>query len=131
MVFVLLACSDICGKKVNVTLPFENPPKSLEELYRVVEQVFRGEEKEMKQSTEGGNYDSRPSEPFTCRRIQRYDDDKRAWVEITNEKQLCACDQLYVFRKNATKADISQERELPEPRNTAHFYPCDTKSGAA
>lgn len=106
-------------------MPFERPPESLDELYRVVEQLFRGEETDIKRTVDGGEYRTRPSEPFTCRRIQRFDDETRTWVEVTSEKQLAPYDQLYVFRKNATRADISTERELPEPRSSIHFPQTD------
>lgn len=114
MAFSLLACTDILGEKVNVELPFNAPPATVDELYRTLERVFRGEEHDMKESR--GEKSTRSSEPFTVSRLQRYEEEAQMWVELSDARQLQVQDQLYVFRKNATKADISTHREIPLPR---------------
>ncbi|KPA85378.1 hypothetical protein ABB37_01694 [Leptomonas pyrrhocoris] len=119
MSFTLVACSDIRAQKVNLELPFERPPPSVEVLRDVLESVFRREEEVIKRDM--GYTDVRPCEPFTINRLQRYDDDTQSWSEITSIDMLQTYDQLYVFRKNSTKADISTQRELPAPRPSAFF----------
>ncbi|ORC89794.1 calmodulin-like protein containing EF hand [Trypanosoma theileri] len=122
MVFPVLACTDIRGVKINVELPFDEPPASLHDLHKTLEDVFRGEENAIRhQDTTIQNGKTRPSEPFTLSRVQRYEDDKQTWSELKDVRQLRAYDQLYVFRKNATKADISVQREIPAPRNSLYF----------
>ncbi|EKF38485.1 hypothetical protein MOQ_001305 [Trypanosoma cruzi marinkellei] len=119
MSFYLLACTDIRGEKVNVELPFREPPPVLAELYRTLEYVFRGEENDF--ITKQVEKSTRPSEPFTVSRVQRYEADTQAWVELTDVRQLRVHDQLYVFRKHATKADISTRRDIPAPRSSLYF----------
>ncbi|KPI88856.1 hypothetical protein ABL78_2050 [Leptomonas seymouri] len=119
MSFTIVACSDIRGQKVNIELPFERPLPSIEALRRVLETVFRHEEEAIKHDM--GYTDVRPCEPFTINRLQRYDDDTQSWSEVTSTDMLQMYDQLYVFRKNSTKADISTQRELPAPRPSAFF----------
>lgn len=119
MSFTIVACSDIRAQKVNIELPFERPPASVEVLRGVLESVFRQEEAAIKQAM--GYTDVRPCEPFTINRLQRYDDDTQSWSEITSIDMLQSYDQLYVFRKNSTKADISTQRELPAPRPSEYF----------
>jgi hypothetical protein len=119
MSFTIVACSDIRAQKVNIELPFECPPPSVEVLRNVLESVFRQEEEAIKRDM--GYTDVRPCEPFTINRLQRYDDDTQSWSEITSIDMLQTYDQLYVFRKNSTKADISTQRELPAPRPSEFF----------
>ena len=130
MSFTLVACSDIRAQKVNLELPFERPPPSVEVLRRVLESVFRQEEEAIKRDM--GYTDVRPCEPFTINRLQRYDDDTQSWSEVTTIDALQTYDQLYVFRKNSTKADISAQRELPAPRPSEFFVdPSATVAAAA
>ncbi|EPY40129.1 calmodulin-like protein containing EF hand [Angomonas deanei] len=121
MSFILLACSDIRAQKVNLEFPFASPPPSIQALRSVFEQVFRKEEEAIKEGL--GVSDLRPCEPFTINKLQKYDDDSQTWTEITAVDQLQSYDQLYIFRKNSTKADISPQRELPPPRRSTHFSP--------
>lgn len=121
MSFIILACSDIRGQKVNLEFPFDAPPQTLEALRSVLEHTFRLEEDAIKQSM--GVTDVRACEPFTISRLQRYEDDTQSWSELTQPQQLQTYDQLYVFRKNSTKADISAQRELPAPRRSVFFTP--------
>ncbi|KAG5500450.1 hypothetical protein JKF63_03543 [Porcisia hertigi] len=120
MSFILMACTDIRAQKINIELPFERPPASLEVLRTVLERIFRQEEKAIKCSL--GYIDMRACEPFTVNRLQRYDDDSQSWVDLTSIDLLQTYDQLYVFRKNSTKADISTQRELPPPRASEFFF---------
>ncbi|CAC9503157.1 hypothetical protein CGC20_13440 [Leishmania donovani] len=120
MSFTLMACTDIRGQKVNVELPFEQPPSSMEALRSTLEHLFRREEEAIKYSM--GYTDMRACEPFTINRLQRYDDDSQSWADVTSIDVLQTYDQLYLFRKNSTKADISTQRELPPPRMSEFFY---------
>lgn len=119
MVFVILACTDIFGEKINVELPFTEPLASLNELYRALEHVFCFEEGHMRQTKMEGP--RRVSEPFTVSRVQRYSDDRHMWVGINDVRDVQEHDQLYVFRKNATRTDISKQREIPPPRSTPYL----------
>ncbi|EAN87970.1 hypothetical protein C3747_123g123 [Trypanosoma cruzi] len=119
MSFTVLACTDIRGEKVNVELPFREPPAALAELYSTLEHVFRGEEKDI--NTKRVEKSTRPSEPFTVSRVQRYEEDTQGWVELTDVRQLRVHDQLYVFRKHATRDDISSRRDIPAPRSSLYF----------
>ncbi|KAH9583998.1 BILBO1 [Trypanosoma melophagium] len=125
MVFTVLACTDILGAKINIELPFDELPAKIDELHRTLEGVFRAEEKAMRQqdSTTLNGKTRPPSEPFALSHVQRYEDDKQAWTALKDVRQLRAYDQLYVFRKHATKADISAQREIPAPRTTIFFPP--------
>lgn len=128
MSFIIVACSDIRAQKVNIELPFERPPPSVDVLRSVLETVFRQEEEAIKRDL--GYTDTRPCEPFTINRLQRYDDDTMSWSEVTSIDMLQTYDQLYVFRKNSTKADISTQRELPAPRPSEFFVdPTATAGG--
>ncbi|KAG5474367.1 hypothetical protein LSCM1_03147 [Leishmania martiniquensis] len=120
MSFMLMACTDIRGEKVNIELPFEQPPASVDILRTFLELLFRQEEEAIKCSM--GYTDTRACEPFTITRLQRYDDDSQSWADVTSIDVLQTYDQLYVFRKNSTKADISTQRELPPPRVSEYFY---------
>ncbi|KAG5475038.1 hypothetical protein CUR178_04488 [Leishmania enriettii] len=120
MSFTLMACTDIRGQKVNIELPFERPPASVDILRASLELLFRREEDAIKYSM--GYTDTRACEPFTISRLQRYDDDSQTWADITSVDVLQTYDQLYVFRKNSTRADISTQRELPPPRTSEFFY---------
>lgn len=119
MAFTLLACSDIRAQKINLELPFEAPPCSLDDLRAIVQAVFRSEETALKQSR--GITDARPCEPFILSRVQRYDDDTQRWFDVTSISQLQPYDQLYIFRKSSAKDDISPQRELPAPRLSPYF----------
>ncbi|GET90047.1 hypothetical protein, conserved [Leishmania tarentolae] len=120
MSFTLMACTDIRGQKVNIELPFEQPPSSMDVLCSALEHLFRREEEAIKLSM--GYTDVRACEPFTINRLQRYDDDSQSWADVTSIDVLQTYDQLYVFRKSSTKADISIQRELPPPRMSEFFY---------
>lgn len=120
MSFTLMACTDIRAQKVNIELPFEQPPASVDVLRDVLERIFRQEEEAIKYAM--GYTDARPCEPFTINRLQRYDDDAQSWADVTTIAMLQTYDQLYVFRKNSTKADISTQRELPPPRTSEYFH---------
>nr|CAJ2476285.1 unnamed protein product [Leishmania braziliensis] len=127
MSFTLMACTDIRGQKVNVELPFQQPPDSMEALRGALEHIFREEEEAIKYAK--GYTDTRACEPFTIIRLQRYNDDSQSWEDLTSIDVLQTYDQLYVFRKNSTKADISPQRELPLPRISDFFY--DLKASAS
>lgn len=129
MSFTLLACSDIRGEKVNLELPFAHPPPSLDALRGTLERIFRMEEQAIKAAR--GYTDARPCEPFTINRVQRYDDDRQSWAEVTAVDMIETYDQLYVFRRNSTKADISTQRELPPPRTSPYFEEATPLSGDA
>ncbi|RNF13402.1 calmodulin-like protein containing EF hand [Trypanosoma conorhini] len=120
MLFVVLACTDIRGEKLNVELPFREPPDSLAEFYRILERVFRGEENDVK--AKKAETSTHPSEPFTVSRVQRYEEDTQMWVELGDVRQLHLHDQLYVFRRHATRADISTRRDIPAPRRSPYFF---------
>lgn len=120
MSFTLMACTDIRGQKVNIELPFEQPPSSMEVLRSTLEHLFRREEEAIKYSM--GYTDMRACEPFTINRLQRYDDDSQRWADVTSIDVLQTYDQIYVFRRNSTKADISTQRELPPPRMSEFFH---------
>lgn len=119
MSFTLLVCSDIRARKVNLELPFPSHPSSIEELSRIVQEVFRVEEMDIKKAM--GLLDARPCEPFTINRLQRYDDDDQSWASLSGIDSLQPYDQLYVFRRNTAAADISTQRELPPPRRSKFF----------
>ncbi|KEG13121.1 calmodulin-like protein containing EF hand [Trypanosoma grayi] len=129
MVFVLLACTDIRGEKINVELPLDERPTSIGELQRTLEQVLQGEESAMKQVA--AEKATRPSEPFTVSRLQRYEEDTQSWSDLRDTHSLCAYDQLYVFRKNPTRADISAQREVPAPRRSPYFRAPNAAAEAA
>ncbi|ESL08685.1 hypothetical protein TRSC58_03609 [Trypanosoma rangeli SC58] len=123
MSFVVLACTDIRGEKLNVELPFREPPESLAEFYHILERVFRGEENDVRERmAETSMY---PSEPFTVSRVQRYEEDTQTWLELNDVCELHLHDQLYVFRRHATKADISTQRDIPAPRRSSYFISCE------
>ncbi|KAH9586191.1 BILBO1 [Trypanosoma melophagium] len=115
MVFTVLACTDILGAKINIELPFDELPAKIDELHRTLEGVFRAEEKAMRQqdSTTLNGKTRPPSEPFA--------------LTLKDVRQLRAYDQLYVFRKHATKADISAQREIPAPRCYYIFFHPDIR----
>ncbi|RNE99404.1 calmodulin-like protein containing EF hand [Trypanosoma rangeli] len=123
MSFDLLACTDIRGEKLNVELPFMEPPDSLAEFYCILERVFRGEENDVKKRK--AETSIHPSEPFTVSRVQRYEEDTQTWLELNDVCELHLHDQLYVFRRHATRADISTQRDIPAPRKSSYFISCE------
>ncbi|KAK7196370.1 hypothetical protein NESM_000573800 [Novymonas esmeraldas] len=126
MSFTLMACTDVRAQKVNIELPFDQPPATVEVLRAILERLFRQEEEAIKYAM--GFTDTRPCEPFTINRLQRYDDDAQSWEDVTSIDALQTYDQLYVFRKNSTKADISTQRELPPPRMSDYFHDAATSA---
>jgi hypothetical protein len=118
MAFVLLACAEVRGEKLNLELPFEGRP-TIADLMEVVERVFRFESSNAVQSSPSTQRDS--SEPiFTIAAVQIYADDTRHWAELTSPHQLHMYDQLFVVRKYIPLSEGAR-KEIPRPRSSQYF----------
>lgn len=118
MAFVLLACAEVRGEKLNLELPFEARP-TVADLMEVIERVFRFEASNAIQSSLTPQRDA--SEPiFTISSVQVYADDARHWAELTSPHQLHMYDQLFVVRKYIPLTENAR-KEIPRPRVSQYF----------
>ncbi|CUI14782.1 SMC domain-containing protein, putative [Bodo saltans] len=118
MAFVLLACAEVRGEKLNLELPFEGRP-TISDLLEVVERVFRFEASNAIQSSPTSQRDS--SEPiFTIAAVQIYADESRHWAELTSPHQLHMYDQLFIVRKYIPLSEGAR-KEIPRPRTSQYF----------
>lgn len=118
MAFILLACAEVRGEKLNIELPFEARP-TIADLMEVIERVFRFEASNATQSSPSQSRDA--SEPiFTIACVQVYADDARHWADLTSPHQLHMYDQLFVVRKYMQPSEGAR-KEIPRPRVTQYF----------
>eukprot|EP01060_Flectonema_neradi_P018059 TRINITY_DN2486_c1_g3_i1.p1 TRINITY_DN2486_c1_g3~~TRINITY_DN2486_c1_g3_i1.p1 ORF type:complete len:386 (+),score=71.79 TRINITY_DN2486_c1_g3_i1:123-1280(+) len=104
MSFVVKACADINGQKINLEIPFASQP-TIPELMQRITEFYDYESKAM-----------RSPRAFQISRIQIHNDSLLKWDELTRMDQLRPGSQLYCHQPNVT--DI--QADLPDAVRAQH-----------
>eukprot|EP01060_Flectonema_neradi_P018051 TRINITY_DN2486_c1_g1_i10.p1 TRINITY_DN2486_c1_g1~~TRINITY_DN2486_c1_g1_i10.p1 ORF type:complete len:482 (+),score=78.21 TRINITY_DN2486_c1_g1_i10:64-1509(+) len=105
MYFVVNACADINGQKINLKIPFASLPTILELMQRITE-FYDYESKAMKSPT-----------VFQISRTQFFNDSLVRWEDLTTMDQLRPGSQLYCHQPNIMdiQADLPQAVRAQHP----------------